>query len=329
MIVTVLLLLVAAAAIYLCCESFTNGVEWLGLRMKLSQTATGTILAAFGTALPESVVTLVATAFAEHPSQQSIGIGAAMGGPLVLATIAYATVGAALLAGRRIPLLRPADRHRLSGNQMAFLAIFAVKLGLGIVLFAVKPWFGWLFLGAYAVYLRGEMRHPAEEQEGKLEPLKLRPHSADPHIGWILLQCIGATAIIFAASRLFVDQLDKLAPVLGLPPQLVALFISPIATELPETLNALIWVRQGKDRLALANISGSMMIQATIPTSFGLFFTPWLLDRSMLLSGAATAAAIVYLIVLFRGNKVQPAALTQVFWAFAAFVAAIVLGQKL
>ncbi|MGF2075800.1 hypothetical protein, partial [Enterococcus casseliflavus] len=85
-----------------------------------------------------------------------------------------------------------------------------------------------------------------------------------------------ALIVIFAASRLFVSQIEGLGPQLGIPPQLLALFLSPIATELPETLNAIIWVRQGKYRLALANISGAMMIQATIPTALGLFFTPWL-----------------------------------------------------
>ncbi len=324
MIVTLLILLAAAAAIYLCCETFTNGVEWLGLRLKLGQTATGTVLAAFGTALPEGVVTLVATAFAESPAQQSIGIGAAMGGPLVLATVAYAVTGFILLSLKRIPLLRPDDQRRLSGNQIAFLAIFIVKLGLGLVAFAAKPWFGWAFLAAYALYLRGEMRHPAEAHEGELEPLKIRPHAAEPATGWILLQCLGAAGIIFLASRIFVDQLDKLAPALGLSPQLVAMFVSPVATELPEILNALIWVRQGKDRLALANISGSMMIQATIPTSFGIFFTPWLLDRSLVLAGAATVAAVLYLIVLFRRSHVQPVMLIQVGWAFVALLGAII-----
>lgn len=323
MIVTILILAAMAAVIYLCCESFTNGVEWLGFRLKLGQTATGTILAAFGTALPEGVVTLVATAFADNPAQQSIGIGAAMGGPLVLATIAYAVTGFALLALKRIPLLLPGDSRRLSGSQAAFLGIFVVKLGLGLVMFAGKAWCGWAFLAAYVLYLRAEMRHPAEAHEGELEPLKIRPGAAEPKLGWIILQCAGSAGVIFLASRLFVDRLDALAPALGLSPQLVAMFVSPIATELPEILNALIWVRQGKDRLALANISGSMMIQATIPTSFGLFFTPWLLDRSLVLAGVATGAAILYLIVLFRRSHVQPAMLVQAAWAFAALVAAI------
>jgi cation:H+ antiporter len=321
--VAIALLLASAGAIYLCSESFTNGVEWLGFRLKLGQTATGTILAAIGTALPEGVVTLVATAFAENPAQQSIGIGAAMGGPLALATIAYAVVGGALLAARRVPSLGPEDRKRLSGNQMAFLAIFIVKLGLGLVLFAAKPWCGVFFLAAYGLYLRGEIRHPADAHEGMLEPLKLRPRAADPGLGWILAQCLAAAAITFAASHIFVEQLDRLTPSLGISPQVIALFVTPIATELPEILNALIWVRQGKDRLALANISGAMMIQATIPTSFGLFFTPWMLDRALQLSGVATAAAIAYLILLFRREKLSPLALAQVFWAFVAFVAAV------
>lgn len=325
MIATLSILLISTAAIFLCCETFTNGVEWLGVRLKLGQTATGTILAAFGTALPEGVVTLVATAFADNPAQQSIGIGAAMGGPLALATIAYAVVGATLMLGKQTPQLPPEDQRRLSGNQLAFLGIFAVKLALGLIAFSIKPWFGLFFLASYALYLRAEIRHPAGEHEGELHPLKIRPKSAEPHLAWILAQCLGSAAIIFAASHFFVTELDKLAPALGIAPQLVALFVSPIATELPEILNAVIWVRQGKQKLALANISGSMMIQATIPTSFGVFFTPWMLDRSLQLSGLATAAAILYLVFLFRRGQVKPMALAQVFWAFAAFVGAILV----
>ncbi len=72
-----------------------------------------------------------------------------------------------------------------------------------------------------------------------------------------------------------------------LSPHLVALVLSPVATELPETINALIWVRQGKERLALANISGAMMIQATIPSALALFATPWLFDAPLMVAGAA------------------------------------------
>jgi cation:H+ antiporter len=95
------LLIVCAAAIYLSCEWFVNAVEWLGRRLNVGKTAVGTILAAFGTALPESVVTLVAVTTGSTPEAKNIGVGAAMGGPLALATIAYGVTGFMLLLKRR------------------------------------------------------------------------------------------------------------------------------------------------------------------------------------------------------------------------------------
>jgi len=162
MTVSIILLLVSAGAIYVACEFFVNGIEWVGRRVSLGETVTGTVLAAFGTALPESVVTLVATAFGQADAQRQIGIGAALGGPLVLATLAYALVGLALLRhapslGRGAACWVQVDHRRLSRDQAWFLAIFAAKIGLGLVAFAYKPWLGLLFLGAYALYLWREL----------------------------------------------------------------------------------------------------------------------------------------------------------------------------
>jgi cation:H+ antiporter len=325
MTLTLLLLVAAAGAIYAACGAFTNGVEWLGRKLRLGDTATGTILAAFGTALPESVVTLVATAFAERPAQKAIGIGAALGGPLVLATIAYAVVGIGMMLDRRRPALAAPDVRRLGRDQIAFLAIFVVKISLGLVAFAVKPILGFAFLAAYGWYLASELRRPAEDAADLPEPLKIRPAAADPAMGWVLLQTLAAAAVVFAASRLFVDQLEAIGPWLGLSPQVTALLLSPIATEMPETVNALIWVRQGKDRLALANISGAMMIQATIPTAFGLFFTPWLLDRALLAAAAVTAAAIAFLYLSFRRGGTNAMLWSQVGWGYLLFAGAILV----
>src|ERR1700761_5806421 len=160
MALTVLILLAAAVVIYVACELFVNGVEWIGHRFAMGQKATGAILAAFGTALPESVVTFVAVAFGANPAQKQIGVGAALGGPLVLATVAYAVVGWTLFACRR-PLRNAsaaADFKALSRDQAWFLGIFVCKLGLGLVAFAIKPWLGIAFLLAYAVYVWKEAR---------------------------------------------------------------------------------------------------------------------------------------------------------------------------
>jgi cation:H+ antiporter len=343
----VLLLLGCAVVIYLACEWFVNAVEWLGLQLNVGPTAVGTVLAAVGTALPESVVTLVAVTLGGGAHGAEIGVGAALGGPLVVGTIAYATVGATLLVrgakGRRrarVPAEagrapapgappRPASRilgvdsRRLARDQMWFLSIFVVKIGLGLVAFGIKPWLGLAFFAAYGLYFWRELRGGGPVDAEELEPLKLQPRRAVPTRGAVFAQTLVTLALIFAASQLFVTQLEWAGPALGLPPVVVALLLSPIATELPETMNALIWVRQGKTQLALANISGAMMIQATIPSGLGLLFTPWSLGTPLLLAGGATILAVVYLLVLLRRDRLTPARLAVAAVFYSAFAVAL------
>ena len=322
------LLLGSAVLIYLACEFFVNGVEWVGHKMAVGQKATGTILAAFGTALPESVVTFVAVTFPHTVADKDIGIGAAMGGPLALGTVAYAVVGVTLLLCRR--QLPAGEEARilyagLSRDQAWFIVISIAKLAVGLAAFAFKPWLGVLFLAAYAAYAWKEMTGVEDAEEVELEPLKLTPKAGTPTTWAALAQTLAALAVIFAASRFFVGQLGALGPYLNLKPQLLSLLISPIATELPETLNAVVWIRQGKVRLALANISGAMMIQATVPTAFGLFATPWVLDQALVLAGAVTLLSVSILFFAFWRGWITRTYLACMSLAYVAF-AAVTLG---
>jgi cation:H+ antiporter len=322
LVVTLLLLLGSAALIYVGCEFFVNGVEWVGQKLGIAQNAVGTVLAAFGTALPESVVTFVAVVMGTSSEAKDVGVGAALGGPLVLATVAYAATGWSILLFRRRrsqggKLL--IDGGRLARDQVAFLVIFVVKVVLGFVAFPGKPFTGFLFLAAYGVYFWRELRQQSAEVEGDLEPLRIRPRQTDPHPGWVFLQTGLALAAVFVGSQVFVGQLEGLAVGLGVPGHIIALLLSPVATELPETMNAIIWVRQGKERLALANISGAMMIQATVPSALGLLFTPWRFDTALALAGAATMLAIVYLILTLRSAQLTAGRLALVGLGYVAF----------
>jgi len=334
MILTIALFLGSAALIYFACEYFTNSVEWCGRHMNLGATAIGSVLAAFGTALPESAVTFTAVVFGHTPQQKDIGVGAAMGGPLVLATIAYGVVGLVLWLNRR-RLKRAdcgvvADYKRLSSDQASFLLIFAVKVGLGLVVFAWKPWLGLLFLLAYAAYVWREITagdEACEDDEDELEPLKF--NAKNPSLAWAGGQAIAALAVIAAASHVFVAQLESIGTAFGMAPHLVALLLSPVATELPETMNAVIWVRQGKERLALANISGAMMIQATIPSALGIIFTPWRFDANLMVSGAVTALAIVALWLMFARKRVDGRGLAAIGLLYGLFALWLVIAPHL
>jgi cation:H+ antiporter len=325
---TAVLFLGSAAAIYFACEYFVNGVEWLGRKLGVGETATGTILAAFGTALPETAVTFVAVVFGRDAAQKDIGVGAALGGPMVLATISYAVVGFAMYWNRRrlgrSTHVIECDSTRLRRDQAWFLSIFIVKVALGLLVFRYKPWVGAAFLVAYAAYMLRELRGAQVLGEEFLEPLKLHP-KGDPGLRWPLLQTGLALIAIAIASKVFVGQLENIGVWAGLSPQLVALLLSPVATELPETVNAVIWVRQGKERLALANISGAMMIQATIPTALGLFFTSWVFSRELIVSGIVTMVAVAILLGLFSKNTVNSRLLMPLAGLYALFVAIIVV----
>ncbi|MGJ9424049.1 sodium:calcium antiporter [Aeromicrobium sp. CF3.5] len=354
--VHIILLVVCAVAIYFSCEWFVNAIEWLGVRLKVGGVAVGTILAAAGTALPESVVTLMAVLFGSEESGDDIAVGAAMGGPLVVGTIAYAVTGAMLLVRHRartkqaiaagtydaqstdaestgsaspsrdLRITDGIDTARLARDQVWFLSAFVFKVALGLVAFAIKPWLGLIFLVVYGIYFYREMSGDGEDASAEgLDPLKLTPRSANPSAVAVWAQTIGALVVIFGASQVFVRQLEWAGPALGLPAVVVALLLSPIATELPEVMNAIIWVRQGKANLALGNISGAMMIQATVPSAIGIGLTPWRFDTPLLLAGIATLASVTYLWWVLRRHTFTASKLLVAGGFYVAFAVGLVL----
>ncbi|MGK4474501.1 sodium:calcium antiporter [Aeromonas molluscorum] len=297
MLITLLLFLLSAITIYLACEYFVNGIEWTGHHFRFSQSATGSLLAALGTALPECIVTLTALLMEDAPVQQQIGIGAALGGPLVLSTIGYAAVGMTLWLYRSPEqrVIAGEVQRKIGRDQAWFVAIFLVAVALGMVAFTGKAWLAPLFVLMYLLYVRRELRQTDSQAADLPEPLKLDPEAGIPALGKVLLQTLGALVVVALAAQLFVHQLESMGELFGLSPVLAALLLSPVATEMPELMNVLIWVKQGKHRLALANISGAMMIQGTIPKAFCLIFTPWLLDSTMMVSSLVTLLAVVLL----------------------------------
>jgi cation:H+ antiporter len=341
-VVHVVLLLVCAVVIYLACEWFVNAIEWLGAHLSVGAVAVGTILAAAGTALPESIVTLVAVTFGSHRNGADIGVGAAMGGPLVVGTIAYGVTGAALLLRSRAraratapvearisadPGAQPAvlprrDTARLAKDQTWFLIIFAVKVALGLVAFAIKPWLGLLFFATYGVYFWREMHADGEDANGvDLEPLKLQPRRPTSARWAVIAQTLVTLAIIFGASQLFVRQLEWAGPALGLPAVVVALLLSPSRPSFPRS--SMRSSGSGRARpTSRSPTSGAMMIQATVPSGIGILFTPWKFDAALILAGVATAAAISYLLWLLRTGRLTAARLT----AAAGFYGAFAIG---
>jgi cation:H+ antiporter len=115
---------------------------------------------------------------------------------------------------------------------------------------------------------------------------------------------IAGLAAIVGGAKLFVSGVEALSAAWNVPPLVFALIAAPIATELPEKFNSVVWIRSGKDTLALGNITGAMVFQSTFPVSIGLLLTDWKLDRYAHFSGwtAVIAAAILLAAIRARGR---------------------------
>src|SRR6201985_2752009 len=286
-----LLLIVAFAVILAGALLFTNAVEWLGHRLGLGEGAVGSILAAVGTAMPETLIAIVALLDATAGAEQ-VAIGAIVGAPFLLATLAMGLVGlfAYLYRDRREQGVN-LDAHAptLERDLIFFLAFFGVA---GAPAWGppapVRIVAGVVFLLAYVFYVRRTLASGGEVQgEETLNPLIFDRRSGDrrdPPLPLSLVQLlVGLGAMVFGA-HLFVEHLLGIADALGADPLVLALILAPLATELPEKVNSFFWVREGKDALALGNISGAMVFQSTIPIGIGLLFTDWSLSGTAILS---------------------------------------------
>jgi cation:H+ antiporter len=131
------------------------------------------------------------------------------------------------------------------------------------------------------------------------EKLALWPFGSRPPLIAVLVQFVGALGIMVTGAHLFVDAVKHAAAAIGVPAGLIALILAPLATELPEKFNSVLWVSNGKDTLAFGNITGAMVFQSTMPVAVGVVFTPWELGYLNLLSAvlALISGGFVYAIL--------------------------------
>jgi cation:H+ antiporter len=340
------LLMIAFVVILAGAELFTNGIEWLGERLGLGEGMVGSVLAAVGTAMPETMIPIIAIIFVGTTSAEEVGIGAILGAPFLLSTAAMFVTGVAVLyfasRGRRKDHL--AVNQVIVGRDLRFfLGMYAVAIGMGLPFFE-KPYPLRLVVGiglvlAYVWYVRRTASDPKTAADEGLSMLHvtrmgLQPRAirlleehglAAPDTRSIVIQVIVALAAIVLGAQMFVDKIQSLATTFGVAPLVLSLIIAPLATELPEKFNSVIWIRQRKDTLAMGNISGAMVFQSCIPAAVGLWFTPWVLNEFAIASAVIAIGAGVLLQIFLRTDHVITGReLTSLGFFYVAFIVWIV-----
>jgi cation:H+ antiporter len=288
----VFLLVLSFAVILAGALLFTNAIEWIGHKLNLGEGAVGSLLAAVGTALPETLIAIVALVGATR--SEAVAIGAIVGAPFLLATLAMGLVGlTAYLYRRKRPqgIRLRAHVPTLDRDLAFFMVFFGLALALGFgAPEAIRIPAGIVGVASYFAYVVFTVRNPGPLQPHEtLNPLIMlrgEQRAAEPPLWLAVIQCLVGLGAMVGGAHLFVEELLHVAESLGVEAIILSLILAPLATELPEKVNSVIWVREGKDALALGNITGAMVFQSTIPVGIGLIFTEWNLSGNAAISVA-------------------------------------------
>jgi cation:H+ antiporter len=206
----------------------------------------------------------------------------------------------------------PVNPKVLGPDIRIFLLSYGIAIGAAFLpadLYWAKVAVALALFGIYAWYVKGHFEADADVDLEDLAPLRFhrfdagRTHPVDgsPRLRVVNLQVLAALGLIIIGAIAFVDAVEHVATALGVSQVLLALVIAPIATELPEKFNSIIWVRQGKDTLAMGNITGAMVFQSAIPVSVALLFAPesWVAAPGSYLAFASAGIAFLSVFAIF------------------------------
>jgi len=331
---TVTLLLGAIGLIYFAAEYFTNALEYLGEKMGVSEGVTGSIFAAIGTAMPETIVPIVAiVAGGENIAlNHDVGMGAILGAPFMLATVAFFLVAitAGVKRGWSIPLHpEPTGLHR---DSITFFCAYAVVIGASFIPDhhrAISIAASCMLFAIYAGYLTITIvasKQLVEDGHGTQadQELYFAKYFSTSTLT-ASCQLLFSLAVLVMSARLFVDGVEATSHTLGIAPIVVALLLAPLATELPEKVNSMLWTSRGKDTLAFGNLTGAMVFQGSIIPGIAILLMPWHFDSAYAMAASAFAVmGALWIFVLQHWLTLTPKLLLLNGLFYASFIIFII-----
>jgi cation:H+ antiporter len=314
------ILLIALLVILIGAETFTNALEHLGERLKISEGVTGSIFAAVGTALPETMVPIVAilSAASTQAVREEVSVGAILGAPLMLSTLTLFLMAVFAVHKRGWQDHFHPERTGLTRDLQWFLLAFGMSTAaifvphhvtwvrVLIALLLVLVYFIYLMLTIRASALLVSDGHATKAGEPLFLVRLMGRINVPENLFTVLVQLgMGLALIVFGAHG-FVQGVEQLSDWLGISALVLALLIVPVATELPEKVNSILWIRKRKDTLAFGNVTGAMVFQGSLLPALGILLTPWEPRREVLAGLVLTIVASAYLLFMLRRGNLRP-----------------------
>jgi cation:H+ antiporter len=304
--------------ILIAAEVFTNALEHLGEKLGISEGVTGSLFAAVGTALPETLVPLLAifsytSTTAGSNAGHEIGVGAILGAPLMLATLSLALMAISVWKRRGTQgHIRP-ERTGLIRDLNFFIIAFifaAVAMYVPHDLPTIRYGIGAIMVMTYFIYVMMTLRaSKALVEEGHAteadSDMFLCKIGLPNNMAVIIAQLILGLALLIFGAKGFINEVEGAAEIIGISALLLSLLIIPIATELPEKVNSILWIRKGKDTLAFGNITGAMVFQGTLLPAIGIMLTPWQPRQEVVWGIVITLLAAIWLRYLMAKGGIR------------------------
>jgi cation:H+ antiporter len=288
-------------AIVIAAHLFCNALEHLGEKLGIADGVTGSIFAAVATALPETIIPILAllnfdASQVNTHNNHEIGLGAILGAPLMLSTLSLFVMAVSVIKKRGIlgrinpefSTIRRDLQFFLFSYSLAFVAIFVQKSAWHSLLNGmIATGLGLTYFVYVLLTIKESKQHAVSgNATSASEPLFLSSFNAlnkifklKENLLTIIIQLVIALIILVYFANLFIGAVSFVASNYHISAFLLSLFIIPVATELPEKVNSIIWLSRNKDTLAIGNITGAMMFQGSLLPIIGILFTNWSFDN--------------------------------------------------
>jgi cation:H+ antiporter len=278
-------LIIMLVIILVAAEIFTNALEHFGDRLGISEGVTGSVFAAVGTALPETMVPVLAifSGTNNHLTNEQIGVGAILGAPLMLSTLTIFLMAVVAFKSRGLHGRITPELSGFIRDMNFFICAFLLAAAAMFVPhehLLIRGIFSILLVSLYVAYLALTFKASGklvEDGHGTAAGNSMffnRFGMKDNNFTVIFQLIIGLVLLILGAKG-FIHGVEAVSPIINISPLILSLLIIPIATELPEKINSMLWVKRGKDTMAFGNITGAMVFQGSLLPAIGILLTPW------------------------------------------------------
>jgi len=270
-------------------DSIVKGASGLAQKLGLTPFASGLLLVAFGTSLPE----LAVNARAVWVGSQSLALGNAIGSNVVNFGL---TLGAAAFVA---PLL--VRWRALMPLLLCFIAASMALIGFGLdgVLSQVEGVI--LLLAFVAVLAWAFVRSRGETQDVRDAITTFASTRSDLWLN--LLRFVLASVLLYYGARLVVTNAPILGLALGLAPLLTGLIVVAIGTALPEVAAAVFAARRGQGDMVMGHVVGSSLFNLLVVVGGMAAFRPMPLPASFVRFEVPAALAFALVLVpMLKGD---------------------------